>query len=272
VKIETYHFNFNKDDYLKLRTDLGYLRIFELNCIFGFHGNRIFDNVLELGCGQGRQSKYLSKYAKTIFATDCNTELLPENCGESINFLFADAQDLSQFNDCQFDLIFSSNLIEHLPHVDKCLKECRRVMKDDAIMIHSVPNNNWKIFYIMLYYPAMARHLLNKIGRNIDKKNDSNTREKHRRLDDNLRQIGSNKFLQHIFPKPHGFSPTHLMEYLLWKESIWIKTFDEHNFKINRIVRLPFYYGHGLTFISIHRFGNKIKLSSSTAYELSKAL
>ena len=57
---------------------------------------------------------------------------------------------ITRFIDGTFDLIFSSNLLEHIPDLNRCLEECRRVLKDDGLMLHTMPSRWWKLFYSTL--------------------------------------------------------------------------------------------------------------------------
>ncbi len=47
-------------------------------------------------------------------------------------------------------LIYSSNLLEHIPDINCCLSECFRVLKPTGIMIHIMPTRLWKFFYFFL--------------------------------------------------------------------------------------------------------------------------
>ena len=49
-----------------------------------------------------------------------------------------DAQQLS-FDDCSFDLVTSNQVFEHVPNIDKCLTECKRVLKPGGILLFTVP-------------------------------------------------------------------------------------------------------------------------------------
>ena len=88
----------------------------------------------------------------------------------------AEAADhhLSDFEDNSFDLIFSSNLLEHLPNPDKCIKECKRLIKPNGFIIHTVPNNTWKIFHLIFYYPYIIKRVFSKLR----KEKKINTNEK----------------------------------------------------------------------------------------------
>lgn len=133
-----------------------WIREFEVRKVFEGCPTDSFPVGLELGCGTGEYSKYLADYCVELTATEYDRAKLTPRSEGKITYALADAQDLSQFPDNHFDLIYSSNVIEHLPHLDRCLSECRRTLKDHGMVVHTVPSRTWKAFKILLFYPRLA--------------------------------------------------------------------------------------------------------------------
>jgi len=50
------------------------------------------------------------------------------------------------FEDHAFDIVFSSNVLEHIPHVVEFQKEIQRVLKPDGIAIHVLPSSSWRVW------------------------------------------------------------------------------------------------------------------------------
>jgi len=48
--------------------------------------------------------------------------------------------------DDTFDIVFSSNVLEHIPHIYQFQKEIQRVLKPDGIVIHILPSSSWRIW------------------------------------------------------------------------------------------------------------------------------
>jgi 2-polyprenyl-3-methyl-5-hydroxy-6-metoxy-1,4-benzoquinol methylase len=130
-----------------------FVRRREAEILLSLFAGRTFGLALELGAGNGLQSVTLSRFCNRLICTEKDASshlwlgsgLLQRNT-PNVEYRLCDAQDLSQFDDGSFDLIVSSNLLEHVPDVDRCLAGCRRVMKDDALMLHTMPNRWWKLF------------------------------------------------------------------------------------------------------------------------------
>jgi len=114
-----------------------FVRRREAEIAFSIFPDTRFHLALELGAGDGGQSITISKYCDKLICTekDENTGLgqsILQRQMANVTYEFCDAQDLSRFGGSVFDLVFSSNMLEHIPDVDRCLKECRRVLKDDG--------------------------------------------------------------------------------------------------------------------------------------------
>jgi ubiquinone/menaquinone biosynthesis C-methylase UbiE len=269
------HFNITKEQFKTIKSSKQwehFLRQFEIEKILDNFPENLFDRALELGCGSGRYSKYLAGYCKKLTALEYNKELLIEKNSDKITFVAGDAQDLSRFGNEEMDLIFSANLIEHLPRLQNCLAECHRAIKPDGLIIHTVPNRMWKIFNLILYYPFGIKTLFKRIfssGKNTWTGGSKITKSK---LDSSLRPLSEKPSIwKLLLLKTHGISKSHLREFKNWGQQHWINAFKKSDLKVVDIVKLPFYFGWGYNFRFILKLGNYLGLSSSTAFILKKA-
>jgi SAM-dependent methyltransferase len=250
-----------------------FLRDFEIrHALAGFDPGH-FANALELGCGSGKHSKCLAQYCRRLVALEYDAKKLTEKSDGRITFVEGDAQDLSRFSDGQFDLIFSSNLIEHLREIDRCMSECRRVVTDDGLIIHTVPNRTWKVFHLALYYPFMGKALLRRVLSKREATPRVDTCRGARPLfDDNLRPHRKRPLLRKLLPpEPHGISRSNRREFVNWGQRHWIAIFQRNGLEVIKTVRLPFYFGYGYNFRMLLRAGNRLRLSASTGYVMRKA-
>lgn len=108
--------------------------------------------ALEVGCGSGANSAFLSRLARRVVATD-----LPYYDGDTHSLGMAVAKDLLKaidvknvdlvscsgeglpFADSTFDFVFSSSVLEHIDDKGKALKEMMRVIKPSGSVIFIVP-------------------------------------------------------------------------------------------------------------------------------------
>jgi len=258
-----------KADFQQLRSaaEWGtFLRAFEIRKTLEGFAEEYFEQALELGCGSGVHSEQLAAYCKHLTATDCDAAKLTQEDNEKMIFRVVDAQDLSCFDDDAMDLIYSSNMLEHLPDVDRCLRECRRVVKPGGLIVHSVPNNTWKTFKLLLFYPALMKAALRRL---TGRRGGSSARRGEVRC--STRTPAKRSQLKWLFPPTHGVSNRHWKEFLRWRENRWLDVFRRNGLEVICRVRLPFYFGYGFQFPWLLRLGNGLGWSACTAYHLKDA-
>ena len=98
------------------------------------------DVVLDIGCGQGEFLNHV-RCARRI-GVDLNPDAAA-SLGEGVEFHAGDVRDLSFQADDSVDLVFTSNLIEHLPSkadVETVFSEVRRVLKPGGHVVALGPN------------------------------------------------------------------------------------------------------------------------------------
>jgi len=64
------------------------------------------------------------------------------------------------FEDGTFDIVFSSNVLEHVPHLDELNREIARVLRSGGRAIHVLPSASWQALNLALHIPALARDAL----------------------------------------------------------------------------------------------------------------
>lgn len=104
------------------------------------------DVVLDIACGTGYGSNYLSNFVRLVIGADIS--LIPLKTAikvskSNLNFVLQDARELS-FNLNTFDKVVSIETIEHIPtsRVNNYCSEMRRVLKPDGLFICSTPQNS----------------------------------------------------------------------------------------------------------------------------------
>ena len=94
--------------------------------------------VLELASGTGLIAKHIVSAAEHIEATDASAEMIREakRDNESAKLHFS-VQDMFRlpYADRSFDVVIVSNALHIVPQPEKALKEIRRVLKEDGVLI-----------------------------------------------------------------------------------------------------------------------------------------
>jgi len=116
--------------------------------------------ILDIGCGTG--SKMLSLF-EAGYKNTVSVEYDPEVYRQMVERYHqlkiseGNTEDLKNFEDKSFDLVYCCHVLEHLPYPEKAIKEARRVLKKGGVYIIGIPNGdhlNDKILRIiqMIFY------------------------------------------------------------------------------------------------------------------------
>ena len=94
--------------------------------------------VLELACGTGQLTAFLADRVQYWVATDFSEKMIKEAKKrynrETVLYEVQDATELSYENN-MFDVILIANALHIMPEPEKALKEIKRVLKPDGILI-----------------------------------------------------------------------------------------------------------------------------------------
>jgi len=100
-----------------------------LNVISNFMGNFRGKNVLDVGCGKGRFSKWMIDNGAQVTGIELSNSLLQE--AQKIsggNFLKGSATNLN-FQDETFDIVLCIEVLQHVPDTQRAVSEMCRVLK-----------------------------------------------------------------------------------------------------------------------------------------------
>ena len=227
--------------------------------------NSKFNKGLELGAGDGFQSKLLIKYINNLIATNLNKERLPSSSTHlNIQYKVLDAEELEKhFEENSFDIVFSSNLMEHLPNVRDCFVGIHKILKDDGIAIHIMPSPGWRFFATILHFPNKIANGISKIFRWEKRKLKKGNNLK-------LNRSERSKINKFFIPKPHGISRNSMVEFFAFRQSKWVSDFEATGFKIVKIKKGPVSSGYGFGWDSIRTILEKTGVATEYIYFVKK--
>ncbi len=168
---------FHKDDEKRSLMFLRHLRAYEY--VKDFVKDK---NVLEIGCGSGYGSKFLSQYAKSITTVDLDNDSLEyakkNNNNNNIEYIHANILNGINKEDQTYDIAISFQVIEHIDPKDseKYLNEIKRLLKPDTLIIITTPNRKFRLYpfqkpknkyHKIEYTPIQIYKLLNKHFRDV---------------------------------------------------------------------------------------------------------
>ena len=101
--------------------------------------------VLDIACGEGYGTNLLSKFANKISGVDIDKNTIDEAKlkykSENIEFKQGDTSNIP-YESASFDVVVSFETIEHHNKHHEMLKELKRVLKPDGILIISTPDKH----------------------------------------------------------------------------------------------------------------------------------
>lgn len=110
--------------------------------------------VLELACGTGQFTEFLSNNSQYLISSDFSEKMVYEAKKrfnvDNVSFEVQDATNLS-YEDNSFDIVLIANALHVMPNPDKALKEIKRVLTCDGILIaptfvYDGKINNFRLF------------------------------------------------------------------------------------------------------------------------------
>lgn len=250
------------------------LRKQEIDIIFKSCPKHCFSHGLELGAGDGFQSTLLSHFCHSLICTEYDKKKLTKVGSKHVSYKICDAEQLPiHFDRNSFDLIFSSNLIEHLHRRKKVLKDVYNILKDGGMVISVMPGPFIKLCWLIFFYPNQIISLIEVISNKgikfllhlvmgSSKEIDSLRGD----LGNNPTKKTSNWLLSQLYPKPHGSYNSHLEELFAYQPKQWTKLLKNTGFQVISIRKMPVTSGYGFGLTWLKNILEKIGLAYGYAF------
>ena len=115
----------------------------ELRCDFLQAGVRRTDRVLDLGCGDGAFTGTLAQEAAQVVGADVALAALARARARhpGLDFRQVRFDGPLPFEDCAFDLVWASEVIEHVGDTARWLSEVRRVLAPEGRLLITTPSH-----------------------------------------------------------------------------------------------------------------------------------
>ncbi|MBI4862006.1 MAG: methyltransferase domain-containing protein [Candidatus Riflebacteria bacterium] len=194
--------------------------------------------VLEIGGGTGIQACQLSRWGYQVSSIDVAQSTyafervfpVTDYDGENIPFPSE-----------AFDVVFSSNTLEHVPDLKKMHQEIQRVLRPGGHCVHVMPSCAWRSWHTAAYHLDYARRLATLLRENWQE--GLSQRDPWRALRGPLRAL--KHAVLNCIPGRHGHTGNFLTEQWTFRRAWWTAHFQKHGFEVLLAAPVgPFYTGH----------------------------
>jgi methionine biosynthesis protein MetW len=96
--------------------------------------------VLDLGCGPGHLGKMILEEGFDVWGADISDNSIQLAKEKGLKVIKASFEDRLPFQDQEFDIVVSSEVIEHIYDTESFIQEINRIMKKNASLIITTPN------------------------------------------------------------------------------------------------------------------------------------
>ena len=196
--------------------------------------------LLEIGAGSGIQSKRFALDGFNVSAIDlASSNYVNHREFEIIEY---DGKNIP-FAAAEFDVIYSSSVLEHVADPSSLHKEIIRVLKPNGIIVHILPSGAWRLWTLFSGYVLGAMgtfEILNNVVQAIAR----------RRAIDWLSVISTWRFLvkDYWLPPRHGEQGNSFSEIWYFSRFRWIKQFQKSGFLIKVYSTTGLFYTGNMLF------------------------
>jgi SAM-dependent methyltransferase len=229
------------------------LRINELEKILAYFP--IGCKVLEIGGGAGWQARWLVEHGYDVLAVDISDSnyaqqrVWPVQEYDGVNLPFANES---------IDVIFSSNVLEHVSALPELLEEMKRVLKPNGLAVHVVPTASWRFWTSVTHYPSVLKKIYSKL-----KKSGGMSQKKLQKVASPAqpRKLTLTLLKNVLYSGRHGEKGSAITELWYFNRFAWRRVFRQSGWHIVEEKSLGLFYTGNVVFGKKLNIGSREKFS-----------
>jgi SAM-dependent methyltransferase len=140
------------------------------------------------------------------------------------------------FADAAFDVIYSSNVLEHVAHVETFQREIIRVLRPGGRIIHVLPTPAWRLATTLTHYAYIMRYLMSMVRQKIQSPKAPGA------LNPSLHHPPRKSLLRAVIPARHGEFGNFISEMYYFSKARWISLFKRAGLTVEATSSLGLFY------------------------------
>lgn len=194
--------------------------------------------VLDVGAGTGHQAALLQSLGYRVTAVDLPvSDYASQRVFPVIDY---DGRVLP-LPDGMFDVVFSSNVLEHVQDIAELLREMRRVLAPGGVAIHVLPTPAWRWWTTFVHYPWVLLRAWQMLSGGGSRRGSACAGDGQA---SSPRRIGQWSAL--LWPRRHGERGTTLTEPYYYGARWWRVTFAAAGFRVETSYPVGLFYTGGM--------------------------
>lgn len=204
--------------------------------------------LLELGAGVGWQAKRLEQAGYDVDALELEGD---REAQALYPIVYYDGVTIP-FEDNRFDIIFSSNVLEHIPHLETYQEEMRRVLKPDGIAVHLLPSGSWRLWSTLTHYMFAVKYVAQMVLRKLKLMPAKSTEAYMDDIDNRVSQMSKLDLLKKfLIPSRRGERGNVWSETYYFSRFFWNPWFKQHGWEVQRYSNNKLFYTSYAVFDSL---------------------
>lgn len=202
-------------------------------------------DVLDVGAGSGRQAARLAEHGHDVSAVDIETSAYAEEAFFPVTVY---GGKTLPFPDGAFDVVVSSNVLEHVSGLQDLLDEIKRVLRPDGIAVHVLPTPAWRVWTTAAHGPWILKRTWQML---------TGTRRRQRRAGgDSAEHAHRRSSTSMLFPERHGERGNVLSEAWYFSSRWWKGAFRRGGWQVMHDTAVGMFYTGAML------FGSKLDLQA----------